>query len=127
MKQLLQRRTMVQIAWVALCAVVLRAFVPTGFMLGQDQAGHSKMVFCHGISMASDHAPADSSTPNKKSNHAQICSFAPSACPASLHSVTVLTAAVQSDAVLHVPCEGRLASESRVVRAQTSRGPPILV
>ena len=127
MKHLLHRRTMTQIVLIALCAVLLRAFVPAGFMLGQDSAGHSKMVFCHGISMGSEHAPADSSTPGKKSNHAQLCSFAPSACPASLHSVAVLTAAVHADALSHVACEGRLASESRVIRAQTSRGPPVLV
>jgi hypothetical protein len=86
-------------------------------MLGQDQSGRSTMVFCHGISMA-DHSEAQASL--------QICSFAPSASPASLAVVVALGALVQTDIVLRGVRAGRLASESRVLRAQNSRGPPML-
>lgn len=126
MKLLLQRRTMAQIAWLALCAVLLRALVPTGFMLDQDSAGHSRMVFCHGVEIpVSDHA-ADASSPAKKSEHAQLCAFAPSAAPAALHAVPALAIATHAPTALQFVSEGRLSSESRVLRAQSSRGPPVL-
>lgn len=123
------RRTLQRIAWFALCVVVLRSLVPPGFMLGQDSAGHNGIVFCHGIAMESEggehhgeHAPASG-----KSAHAELCTFSASGAGALLDTFAAC-AATQVDADdVHVIREGRLPSESRPIRAQTSRGPPSIL
>jgi hypothetical protein len=123
------RHTFQRIAWLALCVVVLRSLVPPGFMLGQDSTGHSAMVFCHGIAMdsAGGEHHAEQAPASGKSAHAELCTFSASGAGALLHAFTA-SAATQADAdTVHVIREGRLPSESRPIRAQTSRGPPSIL
>jgi hypothetical protein len=99
------------IAGIALLAVVLRAFIPVGFMPG---AG-GQLVLCHdGMHM-----------PNTPHSHYEHCSFGggPASAPAPSLSATAIVAILEQTRAVRI--ESRVASIQLVYLPQ-SRGPPSL-
>jgi hypothetical protein len=117
------------IAWLMLCAIVVRAMFPQGFMPGTMQDGHAVIV-CHGgplkalISPAASEpataTDAGSTTSEDASGH---CPFSDVVIGALPESIAAIPAAPQRFVVFTAPVPTRFVA-SGPPRQHSSRAPP---
>ncbi len=108
-----------------LAALVLRALVPAGYMLGGDTQAGLTLTMCHAAGIPPGALPAEPAAPGEDQRTLDACPFALSASaappPAAAGLPDVL--AIGSPAALREPVAAlHLPS---ILRAQSPRAPPV--
>lgn len=118
------------IAQVLICALLLQALIPMGFMPGVARDGSVSLVLCQGsgpigtpasAAGGSDGAGGDGNS----SGHHDVCAFAAAAHVAPLVTPLTISVAASVGPSADVPIPARLPVAPRY-RAQQPRGPPFI-
>ena len=121
----LPRSRRLQVVGLLLAALVLRALVPAGYMLGGDTQAGLTLTMCHAAGTPSGTLPAEPAAPGEDQRTLDACPFALSASAAPPPAAAVLpdVLAIGSPAAAHEPVAApHLPS---ILRAQSPRAPPV--
>ena len=119
------RSRRLQVIGLLLGALVLRALVPAGYMLGGDVQGGLTLTMCHAAGIPPSTLPAEPAAPGEGPRTLDVCSFAlsASAAPPPAAAVVPDVLAIGSPATVRGSVAApRLPS---ILRAQSPRGPPV--